>query len=125
MTGVWKEPAAAGPHSRDVAHQSDPEGLRLWLFDADRALVATLRGVGSRESLALPLRDIAHVLAHTGATRLVLAHSHPSGDPRPSEADIAATRCLWRLARALGASLHDHVIIGHKRTFSFRENGML
>jgi DNA repair protein RadC len=54
-----------------------------------------------------------------------MAHNHPSGEARPSHADIDATRQIWRLARTLGASLQDHLVIGQRRAFSFRDSGLL
>lgn len=101
------------------------ERLRLWLFEPDGTLITTLRQTGTHRSLSLPMPGLARITATSGAAFLIMAHNHPSGDPRPSDADIAATRRVWRMARALGAALHDHLIVGHERTFSFRDNGLL
>jgi DNA repair protein RadC len=67
-----------------------------------------------------------------GATAIVCAHNHPSGDPAPSAADIQATRLLREAARAMDIDLLDHVIIGRSECdpravgyFSFRGAGML
>jgi DNA repair protein RadC len=47
-----------------------------------------------------------------GAAHLVLAHNHPSGDPKPSADDIRATREMAEAGRILGIPLLDHVILG-------------
>ena len=47
-----------------------------------------------------------------GAEEIIVAHNHPSGDPTPSKADIAATKELKELATRLGVELIDHIIIG-------------
>ena len=47
-----------------------------------------------------------------GAEEIIVAHNHPSGDPMPSKADVAATRELKDLASRLGVVLIDHIIIG-------------
>jgi DNA repair protein RadC len=39
-------------------------------------------------------------------------HNHPSGDPNPSQADIAMTREIVNVARPLGIAVHDHIIVG-------------
>jgi hypothetical protein len=39
-------------------------------------------------------------------------HNHPSGDPTPSRADIDMTRAIVEVARPLGISVHDHLIVG-------------
>ena len=47
-----------------------------------------------------------------GAEEIVVAHNHPSGDPTPSKADIAATAELKGLAARLGIVFLDHLVIG-------------
>lgn len=59
------------------------------------------------------------------ASALILAHNHPSGHVRPSDADIRLTRTIQETARALDILVHDHIIIGENRFFSFREEGMM
>ena len=54
-----------------------------------------------------------------------MAHNHPSGDPRPSRADIQATRRLAETADALDIRLHDHLIFAGTDCRSFRELGLL
>ena len=41
-----------------------------------------------------------------------IMHNHPSGDPIPSRADIEMTQAIIAVARALGISVHDHIIVG-------------
>ena len=60
-----------------------------------------------------------------GATALILAHNHPSGDPDPSGDDIAATRRIVAAAEPLGISVHDHVIVAGGGWTSFRARGLL
>ncbi len=59
------------------------------------------------------------------ASALILAHNHPSGHVRPSEADIRLTKTIQETARALDILIHDHIIIGENRFFSFREEGIM
>ena len=59
------------------------------------------------------------------ASALILAHNHPSGHVRPSDADIRLTRTIQETARALDILIHDHIIIGENRFFSFREEGIM
>lgn len=46
-----------------------------------------------------------------GAAGMIVAHNHPSGDPRPSRADLAATRRLASLAHEFRIGLIDHLIV--------------
>jgi DNA repair protein RadC len=49
-----------------------------------------------------------------------VAHNHPTGDPSPSRDDIALTREVRHALKAVGVSLHDHIIIGRKGHCSLR-----
>jgi DNA repair protein RadC len=52
-------------------------------------------------------------------------HNHPSGDPTPSQDDIAMTREVAKAAQALSIVLHDHIIVGNGTWLSFRRAGLL
>ena len=67
---------------------------------------------------------IARALA-LDAAGMVIAHNHPSGDPTPSAADIAATRRLALTCGSLDIRLHDHLIFAGGRCTSFRLEGLL
>ncbi len=54
-----------------------------------------------------------------------VVHNHPSGDPTPSRADIDMTREVAEAGKALGITLHDHLIIGGRRHVSFKSLGLL
>ena len=49
-----------------------------------------------------------------------MIHNHPSGDPTPSQADIAMTKEVVEAARALRIAVHDHLVVGRDGTASFR-----
>jgi DNA repair protein RadC len=59
------------------------------------------------------------------ATAIILAHNHPSGHVRPSDADIRLTKTIQETAKLLDILVHDHIIIGEDRFFSFREEGLM
>jgi len=54
-----------------------------------------------------------------------MVHNHPSGDVKPSRADIALTREIVDAGRPLGILVHDHVIIGAGGHASMRSLGLL
>ncbi len=59
------------------------------------------------------------------ASALILVHNHPSGDPTPSDQDVAMTAQIQEAASTLGIVLHDHLVIGRGREVSFRGQGYL
>ena len=58
------------------------------------------------------------------ASAVILVHNHPSGDPTPSQADIAMTKEVVEAARALRIAVHDHLVVGRDGTASFRALGL-
>ena len=101
------------------------EILRVIHFDSDRRVLAVADYSGDIARVIVPIRAIIGDALREGATGLLLSHNHPSGDPTPSRADIAATHLLARTAEALGIRVHDHLVIGGNRRVSFRAAGLL
>jgi len=59
------------------------------------------------------------------ASAIILAHNHPSGHVCPSDADIRLTKTIQETAKVLDILVHDHIIVGENRFFSFREEGLM
>ena len=76
------------------------------------------------QAVVYPRKVLEKALAHK-ASAIILVHNHPSGHVRPSDADIRLTRVLQDAARIMDIVLHDHLIVGENRFFSFREEGIL
>lgn len=91
----------------------------------DRRLLRLAPEDGGPFHIDLPLRAIIADAARLGSAGLILAHCHPSGDPTPSDADIAATRKLRELAAPLGIALYDHLVFGGGGCRSFRALGLV
>jgi len=100
--------------------------LRILHIDALGVLVGiTEHTDNQRGRVCVPIRRIVADAFACEATTLVLSHDHPSGNPQPSRADIAATNELIRTVAPLGIRVHDHVVTGTGCHFSFREAGLL
>jgi DNA repair protein RadC len=80
---------------------------------------------GDRDGADFPLKAIiADALTHRSAG-IVLAHNHPSGDPRPSNSDFRVTRRLALAAEAIDCALLDHLVFGGGDCSSLRQLGYL
>ncbi len=104
----------------------DREIFKVLFLDARKRILAVeelFRGTLT-EAAVYPREIFARAFAHRAAA-LVLVHNHPSGDPRPSPADLALTRKLVLAGNLLGISILDHVIIGREGYFSFAEEGLM
>ena len=76
------------------------------------------------QAVVYPRKVLEKALANK-ASAIILVHNHPSGHVRPSDADVRLTRLLQDTARVMDIAVHDHLIVGENRFFSFREEGML
>jgi DNA repair protein RadC len=63
-------------------------------------------------------------MAH-GATAIIIVHNHPSGDPKPSQADVKLTRDLAEAGRHMKVAVHDHIIVGTQGQSSLRAMGLM
>jgi DNA repair protein RadC len=76
-------------------------------------------------------REVFQSAIGKGASSIIVAHNHPSGDPTPSREDLKITNDLVQSGRVLGIKLIDHVVVGHKREgesryfCSIRESGLV
>jgi len=66
------------------------------------------------------LRQIVHSGLGIDAAGLILMHNHPSGDVRPSGADLRATRQIHDVLASLDIRLEDHLIVSGHKLFSMR-----
>lgn len=107
--------------------ECDPSSEHLWVAHVDSALncLHLSRHVGDRAGADLPIHTIIADAARRRSAGLLLAHNHPSGDCRPSEADCRATRRLATAAEALDCAVIDHLIFAGGKCASFRSLGLL
>jgi len=102
------------------------EQFRVLFLDAKNRLIADeAQSRGTVNYTPVYPREVVKRALELHASALILAHNHPSGDPAPSQADIAMTQDIARAATALGLVVHDHVIVGNGRVVSFRADGLL
>lgn len=74
------------------------------------------------QTIAMP-REVFRKAIDLGASSIILAHNHPSGDVRPSMDDINLTRRMADAGKILGINVLDHFVVGHNSYYSFKENG--
>jgi DNA repair protein RadC len=88
-----------------------------------------LVSIGTLDTIITHPREVFRPAIVQNASAIVIGHSHPSGDPTPSEADIKITRDLIRAGQLLKVDLLDHVVMGAatperpKPYVSLRESG--
>ncbi len=119
---VVDDPAiAAAALSHDLMWQAQ-ERFAVLLLDVKHRLLGTqVITVGTAtETLAHP-REIFREVLRQGATRVIIAHNHPSGNLEPSPEDLQLTEQLLAGARFLEVPLLDHLILGNGNYQSLRQ----
>jgi DNA repair protein RadC len=102
------------------------EQFRILFLDRRNGLIADeVQQRGTVSHTPVYPREVMKRALILNASALIVAHNHPSGDPKPSRDDIEMTRELKAAANALEIELHDHVVIGHGKHASFRSLGLL
>ncbi len=108
-----------------MAHR-ETEQFRVLYLDRKNTLIADeAQAQGTVDHVPVYPREVVKRALELNASALILVHNHPSGDPTPSEADIAMTEQIRVAAEALAITLHDHLIVGRERELSFRAEGYL
>ncbi len=89
------------------------EQFRILFLDKKNRLIADeIQQTGTVDHTPVYPREVIKRTLELNATALILLHNHPSGDPSPSAADVQMTRQIIDVAKPLGISVHDHVVIG-------------
>jgi DNA repair protein RadC len=102
------------------------EAFRILFLDAKNNLIADeVQQQGTVDQAPVYPREVVKRALELGATALILVHNHPSGDPTPSRADIEMTKQVVAAARPMGIVVHDHVVVGHGNTASFKALGLI
>ena len=93
----------------------------LYLNRSNRILCREKIFTGGLSSTTIDSNTILRKAIEKRADGLILVHNHPSGNPRPGEADIRETARLKKAAETFSISLMDHVIITDGCFYSFAD----
>lgn len=117
--------SVAGYYMERLRHEQQ-EHLILSMFDTGCHLIQdVVLSIGTVNASLISPREIFVKALEHHAVQIILLHNHPSGVPFPSRQDIQVTKQIMEGGQLLGVTLADHIIIGDKQYYSFREQGML
>lgn len=97
----------------------------LCLDNKQRLLRKEVVSRGLVNSALVHPREVFAPAIREGAACILVAHNHPSGDPEPSDEDLAVTKRLEEAGRLLGIRLVDHLIVARSRSISLKEMGAI
>ena len=128
-----KKVLAAVTSSKEVYEWLRPQmqGLTKEVFKVlllngnNEILESVTASEGSLTESPVYLRDLVNLANRHRAAALIVAHNHPSGNPRPSPTDKTLTEELVFMGRLLKIRVLDHLIIGENRYYSFADEGLI
>ena len=96
----------------------------LWMDNRHRAISFIEYSHGTIDSAIVSPRELVRGAIETNAAACVLAHNHPSGVAKPSQADKLITTKAKEALELVGTRTLDHIIVADD-TFSFAEHRMI
>lgn len=109
----------------NLEYQTDEHFVMFCLNTKNRIIGAFEVCIGTIDSSLVNIRGIIQRVLLCNASRIIVAHNHPSGDPSPSRDDKITTKKIKDVCDLMGISLLDHIIIGEDEYFSFKCEGLL
>ncbi|HFI0303700.1 TPA: DNA repair protein RadC [Streptococcus suis] len=110
---------------QEIGQQKQEHLVALYLNTQNQVIHQKTVFIGSvNRSIAEP-REILHYAVKCMATSIIIVHNHPSGSVQPSKNDLLFTENLKDSCETLGLVLLDHLIVGQKDYYSFREESEL
>jgi DNA repair protein RadC len=123
---VLGSPAEAASFFRAQLGSRPKEAFAAFFLDHRNHLIAfEILQQGTVDQTAVYPREVLKRALDLHASGLILTHNHPGGSLEASEGDRHLTRQLSTAARAMGLTIHDHLIVTAEGHFSFRQAGLL
>ena len=96
---------------KDIAYEKNEILKVVFLNNQNYAFKVKTLAVGSESNIIVNIKLILSEAIRCMAPKIILIHNHPSGNPRPSEADIDFTRKVKEAAKLVDIELLDHIIV--------------
>ena len=113
-------------YCRQLMAYKEVEEFRVFFFDSAMHYKGSkILNTGTINKTSVHPREVIKAALDKKAVTLVLAHNHPSGKAKPSEADIYMTKEIVDIAKAMDIDVYDHLIVTRNKIFSFRNTGLI
>lgn len=123
LIGSWKE--LLHYCTVTMGHERVEQFRVLFLDQKNKLIADEVLSKGTVNQTSVYPREVMKRAIELGATSLILVHNHPSGDTKPSRADIDMTKEIQNAGRVFGIKIFDHIIISSSSHSSFQNLGLL
>lgn len=104
-----------------MAHEQREQFRIIFLDKRNQVIGDEVQAEGTVDHTPVYVREVVRRSLEVGATAIILAHNHPSGDPTPSRADITMTKKIIDALDKIGILVHDHIIVGRDGHASLKQ----
>jgi DNA repair protein RadC len=102
------------------------EEARAILLDTKNQVIGMVTiALGSTNKAIIDTKQVFPAAMKAYSSSVILVHSHPSGDPTPSQEDIELTNRLQLAGEHLNIEILDHIVIGKGKYISLKEQGLI
>lgn len=108
-----------------IGHLVHEEVLILFIDNSGNLVYEDVISSGNADEVNVYKNLIITKATQNGACGIIMIHNHPSGNSKPSRADIELTTEMYKLLQQVNMNLVDHVIVSRKDIYSFAAKGML
>ncbi len=117
--------SVAAYYMEDYRHEEQEKVLVVMLDGAGALIGEEVLFQGTADMALISPREIFLCALRRRSASILLLHNHPSGDPTPSEQDLAMTVRVRKAGELIGIPLLDHIILGDRKAVSLRQEDLL
>jgi DNA repair protein RadC len=115
---IWEE-------LRDLRDHKKEHFVIFYLDSRNQEIKREIISIGSLNANLVHPREVFEPAVRNLTAQIILAHNHPSGDPKPSEDDLEITKRLIEAGKILGIEVIDHIIVTKNYFYSFKEKDLI
>ena len=109
----------------DMKHLDKEYFKVVFLNTKNEVITHETISIGSLNASIVHPREVFNRAIKKSSASIILLHNHPSGNPEPSQEDIGITNRLVEAGKIIGIEILDHIVIGDRRYYSFKENQLI
>ena len=111
---------------KDFLEDLDREQVMMFCLNSkNEPTNLSVISMGTVNSSLIHPREVFKIAILSNASKIMLAHNHPSGNPSPFHEDELMTKRIKDCGNMMGIELLDHIIVGDNTYYSFKENNSI
>lgn len=122
---IIDSPEKAAELLKDIRDKKQEYFVCLTLDGANRLIAKRIITIGTLSASLVHPREVFADAITDRAASIIVAHNHPGGTNKPSEADLKITENLVKVGKIIGIGVKDHIIVTKETCFSFSDQGVL